>query len=84
MKKLLLIIPVLFLLTGCAEEGQQTKTDQCLRAKLFQQCLDKIPEGPIATKYNDWDEVVKTCDSAALYQSKRKKTHIKDECLFSN
>lgn len=62
---------------GCADT---TGPDQCLRREIFQQCMKALPAGPQATKYNDWDEVVSQCESAAYYQSLRKKAHIKAEC----
>ena len=66
MKLTLLII--LIMLVSCAPTCE-TKIDQTLRAKLFQECLKVVPAGPLATKYNDWDEVVDSCGSQAYYQS---------------
>jgi len=34
----------------------------------------------LATKYNDWDEVVDSCENAAYYQSKREREVVKPEC----
>lgn len=56
--------------------------DQCLRAKLFEQCLKALPAGPQATKYNDWDEVVHQCELAAFRHSFRIIKHIKPECRY--
>jgi hypothetical protein len=44
-------------------------TNQALRTKLFQECLSKLPSGPLATTFNDWSEVVGQCESAAYYQA---------------
>lgn len=70
---------------GCTNsEGKPTinttGTDQCMRREIFLQCLQALPAGPQASKYNDWDEVVGACDSAAYYQSLRKLEVIKPEC----
>lgn len=45
-------------------------TNQQKRQELFQACLKALPAGPQTTHYNDWDEVVDSCESAAYYQSK--------------
>lgn len=70
MKTLLLLICLI--LCGACEIVPTYETDQELRHKIFMECLDKIPEGPEQTKYNDWDEVVKAYDSVAYYQSQKK------------
>ncbi len=62
------------------DKEETTSNDQCLRARLFEQCLKALPAGPEATKYNDWDEVVAACESAAYYQSLRAASTIKPEC----
>jgi len=69
-------------LTGCTPEMPipTSGPDQCLRREIFQQCLNSVPPGPSATKYNDWDEVVDECETAALRQSYRLFEHIKPEC----
>jgi hypothetical protein len=83
MKKLLLILSVL-VLTACSEEVPIMKnahiSDQCQRAVIFQQCMQVLPAGPLATKYNDWDEVVSECGRQAFYQSIRNRQYIKPEC----
>ena len=77
MKFAILIAAVL--LAGCSEEVTNGP-DQCLRAELFKACMAVLPAGPLATKYNDWDEVVSQCGSTAYYQSQRKTIFIKPEC----
>jgi len=89
---------ILLFLTGCnthtdangvttmsvseIDKGEKSSIDQCLRATLFQQCLKALPAGPLATKYNDWDEVVKECANVARFQSARKLKNIKEECRY--
>lgn len=81
--KRLLILSVLAL-TACSEEVPIMKNahivDQCLRSTVFQQCMKVLPAGPLATKYNDWDEVVSECGRQAYYQSIRNRQFIKPEC----
>jgi hypothetical protein len=69
------------LVSGCKNGPfESTGYDQCMRAKLFKECMAMLPAGPRETRYNDWDEVVSECGSQALYQSLRLTKHIKSEC----
>ena len=69
------------LLCACGQPPESPYvSDQCLRAEIFQRCLKDLPSGPLATKYNDWDEVVDSCENAAYYQSKREREVVKPEC----
>lgn len=69
------------LLTGCAQETiDPVRPDQCLRREMFKECMTLLPEGPRATEYNDWDEVVEACNGTAYYQSLRLNSTIKPEC----
>lgn len=79
MKKTLLL-SLLFALNACQAPESPYAVDQCLRAELFQRCMKDLPAGPLASKYNDWDEVVDSCENAAYYQSKREKAAVKQEC----
>lgn len=83
MKKLLLALSVM-MLTACSEEipvmQNQHIVDQCLRPILFDKCMKALPAGPLATKYNDWDEVVSECGRQAYYQSIRNRKFITAEC----
>ena len=65
---LLLVGSMGLLAAGC---GPQEKwgQDQKLQAELFFKCLKHIPKGPLASKYNDWDEVVSECGSQARLMS---------------
>jgi hypothetical protein len=78
----LLTLAILLALAGCDKPAyvQDWGADQCQRRELFLACMKALPAGPQSTHYNDWDEVVKQCDSAAYYQSLRKLVHIKPEC----
>ena len=83
MKKLLLVFAVVTL-SACSEEVSVMKNhhipDQCLRAVVFEKCMRVLPAGPLAAKYNDWDEVVSECGRQSYYQSIRNRKHIKPEC----
>lgn len=77
--KTLLILCAVVLLSAC-EQPVQFTPNQCIRAELFKQCMAILPAGPVATKYNDWAEVVDECESAAYHQSLRKTESIPMEC----
>lgn len=68
----------LLMVGGCNENRQMN--DQCLRAKLFQQCMTSLPAGPTQSHYSDWDEIVGACESAAMWQSLRRQESVKPEC----
>ena len=75
------MIPVVLVLAACNPYVPPNRPDQCLRAKLFAECLDKIPKGPNSVhNSNDWEEVVSTCGSNAYYTSLRKREVIKPDC----
>ena len=44
-----------------AEEAAQNAVAE----RIFMECLQRLPAGPVAAKYNDWDEVVDSCKSSA-------------------
>ena len=73
MRRLAPIALAALFLAGCNESAPlpQIAVDQGRRVELFQQCLAALPAGPVSTKYNDWDEVVDSCESAAYYQARR-------------
>ena len=54
-------------LTGCENAGPEP--DQTVRNRIFMECLKALPKGPESTKYNDWGDVVDSCEHAAYYQS---------------
>ena len=63
-------LALLILLMGCIPD-YAIVIDQELRRELFCECLAKIPKGPESTKYNDWSEVVKACNTYAMDASKK-------------
>lgn len=72
-----ILVALICLLSAACEPSQP---DQCLRAKLFRDCMELLPAGPNEVKYNDWSEVVAECGSQAYYQSIRSQGQIKAEC----
>lgn len=75
------IAAALLVLAGCEKIAeQQSHPDQCLRRQLFEACLAKVPQGPQATHFNDWSEVVSECGSQAYYLSIRSVQQISKEC----
>lgn len=83
MKKLLAIVAVACTLAGCesAEIGApaspwKATIDKATQAKAFTECMKVLPAGPQETVYNDWDEVVDSCRSAAREQAIVYKRHI--------
>jgi hypothetical protein len=56
----------LVLLTGCEPPKSTGYYDQDVRREVFFQCLQAVPVGPQATKYNDWSEVVDECGDQAM------------------
>ena len=65
MKQIATLLVVLAL-AGC-DQGLRANPE--VRAERFDACLKNVPAGPQHTKYNDWAEVVRACESAAYYQS---------------
>lgn len=62
----------LLLLAGCAQSPDELNRNAqrgLLRHEYFVECMKLLPAGPQTTHYNDWNEVVSACDSAAYYQS---------------
>ena len=78
--KLLVALALSLFLYGC-DNVPSNGIDQCLRAQLFKECLEKVPKGPDVVNFNDWRNVVSECESASQYQSVRLRTSIKQECL---
>lgn len=78
MKKFLIVGLVAGMLTGCEWEGAEIGApaspwkvtyDKKIQAEAFKTCMEILPAGPVKTVYNDWDEVVDSCRSAAREQS---------------
>lgn len=65
-----ILLAATLLLAGCEQpRGRFAPVEASKRIELFQQCMDGLPAGPEATKYNDWDEVVLACDKVATLQA---------------
>jgi len=64
---LLLVGSMVLLAAGCNQAKWEADTK--LQAELFFKCLKHLPAGPLAAKYNDWDEVVSECGSQARLMS---------------
>ncbi len=79
--KYLILIPLL-LIAAChpREVIDPNIPDQCLRRELFNECMKSLPAGPIATYYNDWDDVVSECRGYAWTASVRLQSQVKKEC----
>jgi hypothetical protein len=68
---LVVAVGAALLLTAChGPKHPKYAIDPTLRAVRFEACMKLLPAGPRSTVYNDWDEVVDSCDAAAWRQSK--------------
>lgn len=77
----IVLVVLCLALTGCGKAAGDRVVDQCLRIQLAQQCLANLPAGPVATHYNDWDDVITECNRGALHQSIRNRQYVKPECI---
>lgn len=66
MKRASLACTLMLSLAAC---GEAPTYNQELRVQLFQDCLKAVPKGPEVSTFNDWNEVVQTCDNISYYQS---------------
>lgn len=81
MKKLILLMPLL--LVACKDDKpfiDERVSNLCLQREIFNECMKMLPAGPLATKYNDWDEVVSECGKQAYYLSIRNESTIPQGC----
>ncbi len=63
---LLLSVSLMVLLaTGCDRE--KWEMDKKIQEEVFFKYLKHLPAGPLAAKYNDWDEVVSECGVQARH-----------------
>jgi len=74
------IIILLILCSGCDDFIDATMPDQCLRRKIFLECMNAVPKGPETVVDNDWADVVDECQSASYYQSLRRRSTIEPKC----
>lgn len=69
----LLAVLAVVILTGCEPPARVVPSEavsiqmSAYRDAFFERCMQLLPVGPQATKYNDWDEVVESCSEASLY-----------------
>ena len=81
MTRTITAIALTLALAACDGPIGVSTPDQCMRPALFASCMRALPAGPVVSQqYNDWDEVVAACESAAYRQSLRNAQHIKPEC----
>lgn len=82
MIKYLAVAALLLPLYGCDDEPQGPpmpkpinhgfplyKIDQVNRRQFFKECMASLPVGPQSTQYNDWDEVVESCNRISQAQA---------------
>jgi hypothetical protein len=75
MKKIILttiLLTSIPLLSGCSEPYCPYESNTERREKIFNECLEKVPDGPEQTHYNDWSEVVAQCGDEAYYISQER------------
>lgn len=77
--KLPLAVLAVLLLGGCPPP-EMTYPDQCVRQRVFLECMAVLPKGPEHVVANDWSEVVSECASHALYTSYRLSHSIPEGC----
>jgi hypothetical protein len=68
MKKITILVFVIILLSGCVRYSKYI-VDRDEQKQNFLQCLAAIPKGPESTHYNDWDEVINSCNNIAESQA---------------
>ena len=78
--KTILVLLVIAFVAGCPPPYLEEVLDQCMRERLFKECLERIPTGPTSVVNNDWDEVVEACDYSAQQMSKRTRPHVAPNC----
>ena len=66
MMKTILALTIALCVASCdVPKNQKQEVDQAKRHTYFLECLAALPAGPQSTKYNDWDEVVDSCNRTA-------------------
>jgi hypothetical protein len=68
--KAAMVCAVALMLTGCIEQ-RAWRSDPADRQRVFRECMAALPKGPERTVYNDWAEVVDSCDQAAYDQTRK-------------
>lgn len=67
---------------GTAASEFQWLTDPVIRAERFDACMKALPAGPVSTHYNDWSEVVDSCETAAYRQAQRLAKYVSGKWQF--
>lgn len=67
-------------MSGCDQLPPPTTTNECAREQIFQACLKALPAGPASTHYNDWDDVVDSCESHAYYTAQQIRSTVPLQC----
>ena len=70
-KKRVLLALSFIAMTGCKTCWMESNKSE--RQRIFKECMASLPLGPQTTHYNDWSEVVDSCEDVAYYQSQEKK-----------
>lgn len=65
-------IALVIVLAACQPEWA---TDQCLRERLFKECIQAADGKP-----GDFAETVNECDITAVYQARRSTENVSPEC----
>lgn len=74
MRTALLIAMAALALAACDDvKPRVTYLDQCARAKLFEECMNRIPKGPehITATSNRWNDTIEACNDSAREMSFR-------------
>ena len=83
MRNFIIAVFIWIALLGCDRDSVvKTEADQCIRARIFKECMESIPKTPVVTHENNTAiaNIVKQCDSTAYYQSLRKSSTIDQVC----
>jgi len=88
--KYLILLVIVSALTACNPEPGMTGSewmyqyDLKIRAERFDACMKALPAGPVSTHYNNWSEVVDSCEKASAQQSKRLAKKVNGEWVFQD
>lgn len=81
----LIVLAILATAAGCRKTPGDAVLDQCLRQRLFIECLDHTPRQPAHVgDDNDHDggQAVEACSSAAYLAARRPRVGVAAECLL--
>lgn len=87
MARLIIVLLATICIAGCGPDQRPDDEtyDQCLRAKLFHECLEQVKNSgttPSSLHLDDssWDSVVDSCGGIAAAQSVRRADRVAPEC----